>query len=334
MTIIRTAGLGLLGALALAGAGCDRLKEAAEGVRRGGGGAAGGGGAVDAGLQAHVDLDRQGYRFRHDLAFPGRVRCTVSTTTSLRQARRLVRSALGGERSAFDVTTEHVVVAERDGGVVSVRVERARARKPLLEGDGRRGGKGKGDEGDEALGIEGVAARFVHRDDGWRRRGGGGEDDFKGAAWAAGVAGVLDDLVQEWALVPRSPWLGGMRLLPGAEVTLRDEQLCLVAGPGVTRGEVTLRFEGVTAVDGHPCGTFAWRGSLGGRQAGLAGERWDVEASVDEGRLWCSLVYPVVLRSECKGTVTKVAREADGALRERIQGALEETVTRRWEPLP
>lgn len=331
--INRSVGWGLLGALLLAGTGCDRVKKAAGSFQQKAREAAG---VKSAGQPAPeweplIDRTEQGYRFRRDLSFPEKLRCTASMTATFSRARVVSRSALGEESAPFAGTVEQTVVAARDGAVVDVRIERARFKSPMRPGED--GGKTRDEaaEQGEAQAIEGLAAQFVHRKDGWRRRGGG--NDFKTVTWADTLAEGLEYSVQQWALVPRSPWFGEKRLLPGAEITLRDQQISLIEGPGVSRGAVTLRFDSVTAIDGHPCGLFIWRGDFGGRKIDVSGEREELEMSIDEGRLWCSLVHPLVLRQERKGTLTAIAREPGGALRRRLQGAFEETLTWRWEKL-
>jgi hypothetical protein len=104
----------------------------------------------------------------------------------------------------------------------------------------------------------------------------------------------------------------------------------MITGTEVGRGEVTLRFERVTAIGGHPCGVFAWQGEFSERASDLSGEISSGDLSIDDGRVWCSLIHPVLLRRESKGTITSVIRQSNGQLKQRLQGAIEERVEWEW----
>jgi hypothetical protein len=121
--------------------------------------------------------------------------------------------------------------------------------------------------------------------------------------------------------------------LEGGELTLKDGQISLIAGAPVKRGTARLRFEKTEVLDGHPCAVFSWSGDYDAEIPILEGEREEWDVSVTKGRLWCSLVYPLVLRQEAEGTVAIVVRDSRGRMKRRIQGAMKSRESLEWKCL-
>jgi len=345
---IRQVWRAMLGAMLMAAGSCDRIKQAV-GEREKEAEEA----AVREELEKLVDQNEEGVRFRHDLPFPERVRCRVEKTVTFTNGRMFAHDAFGEGSSEFEGTMEQILLLERDGAVLSLKIERNRFGRPVFSDVGGESENASGQEksappgmsegGDSAAGpegggralsgnsMEGFDLSFIHREDGWRQHG--KVDDFRAMAIGKQIEPVVGDSLGTWGMVPRSPWFGGRRFVEGMEVTLTGKQIGLITGTRVKSGKVTLQFEGTEALEGHPCGVFAWSGDFDEELPNLEGERQESEVSVSEGRLWCSLLHPVVLRSESKGTITLIVRNSRGKLKRRIQGAVESNESWQWNPL-
>jgi hypothetical protein len=328
--------VGLIGVAGLVSTSCERLREFAEDV--GGevrevaedGSNVDPGGAIAEPWQPLVDLGDTGYRFRHDLEFPDQLSVRLESSVEISDGRSFGRSVLGAGSVAVEGARERVVEFERDGSRVRVQVTHDRFVKPIIEGGGGETGEPEDREEKPEDSLEGVAATFIRLDDGWKRTA--GEADFRVLAWASQLVEQLDRYLPETGVVPRSPWFGGKRMLPGAQLELSGSEIELVAGPGA-RGRLQLRFDRVENIGGHPCGVFHWSGDFTvDDAANLAGDREKLEMSVSEGQLWCSLVHPLILREESAGVMTVERRDPAGQLSMRLQGAVKIERSLRWTP--
>ncbi len=343
---MRCFGRVMLGAMLLAGSSCERVRKAVEEAKEKAGETAGEGASREE-LGKLVDRTEDGYRFRHDLAFPERVRCQMESRMTFTKGRTFIKTAFGGGSAPFEGVMDNMLVLERDGAVVSLEIKRSRTGPASTESETtsaeseKEGEKGQENElsGDVAGeetdvpedSVEGMKLRFIHREDGWHWSGKGG--DFREMAAGKQIEQAVDESLGLWGLIPRSPWFGERRFSPGTEVKLVGKQIALITGTRVNRGKATLRFEKTETLDGHPCGVFAWSGDYEEEVPNLTGERQEAEVSVSEGRVWCSLIYPVVLRNEGKGMVTMIVRNSKGKLKQRIQGAVESSQSWQWNPL-
>jgi hypothetical protein len=305
-----------------------------------------------------VDGTEQGFLFRRDLPFPGHVRCRVERRTTFTNGRVFIRNELGAGAAPFNVTMEQILVAERDGAKLSLAIERNRVGHPVVSSlekgmekgkkTGLKGWKFWKDEESEKVAapsgdvprpktdnrnglVEGVELQFVHLEGGWRFAGKGG--DFRAMTAGRQIEPALGERLGSWGLVSRSPWFGERRFAEGDEVVLVGKQIALVTGTHVKKGRVTLRFEKMEMLEGHPCAVFSWSGAYDEDAPDLEGDRRQSEVSVSEGRLWCSLLHPLVLRNEFKGAVTMIVRDSRGKMKKRIQGAVETTEFLLWNPL-
>lgn len=294
--------------------------------------AAPGGEAADEWNQL-VDLNEQGYRFRRDLPFPDKASVRHEHSMEIASGRLFGRSVLGTGSVAVEGTTETVTNFERDGSRVTISVERDRFIKPIIEGEAEDTGEAEqAAQGENEMGesLEGVSATFLRRGDGWSLAG--SPQDFRVMAWAKTLRQHLDDYLQGTAVVPNRQWFGAKRFLPGVSMELRGEEMAVVLGSG-GKGRIKLRFDRAENVEGHPCAVFRWTGDYTIDNAtDLSGEREKQEMSVSDGEVWCSLIHPLVLRMESEGVLTIERRTPDGELIMRLQGAVKERDSIRWEP--
>lgn len=288
------------------------------------------GGEISDEYKGLVDFTDKGYRFRRDLPFPGKVMVREEDSLEISNGRLFGRSALGSGSTPVEGSVERVTLFERDGSRVTVRVESDRFVKPIIEGEGE--AAGQTEEGESKLGesLEGLDASFLRVDNGWRQVG--EKSDFRVMAWATQLQKVLDEYLKGTGVVPNSQWFGSNRMLPGVGIELRGDQTALILG-SAAKGKIGLQFDRVENIEGHPCGVFRWTGEFNIVDSPtLAGERENVEMSVSAGQMWCSLIYPVVLREESEGVMTIERRARDGNLTMRLQGAVKERRSLRWQP--
>lgn len=299
--------------------GCGKVKEAAGKLRETVAAAAaqgGGGVEMDAELEALVDKSGEGYVFRRDLEFPGSLEVRTVSRTKLDNGRLAVRGLTGNVSMAVSMTAEEVRVLGLEGSRLRLEVERQRSWQAHAEktedGEAIPGEKGP-DEG-KALGFRYDGGR-------WRAEA---TNDFAMMAWGREREGEMDLLVVEEGVRPRHRWLGERRMGAGDKLVLTGDVLKLVFSDAVN-GRLELEFVKAEGVKGHPCGVFSLRGEVS-LKSDSGGER---EVTVTEGKVWMSLLHPVVLKTEMETIQSTRMRLPDGS-EGLYRGAVEESVVREW----
>jgi len=103
-----------------------------------------------------------------------------------------------------------------------------------------------------------------------------------------------------------------------------------VFGKGAV-GAVTLKLESFEASGGHPCGVFAVTGSYRALAVPSPdGEVSDTDVSISSGKVWLSLIYPIVIREQLETVQTIVIGGRSGHAT-RIQGNMSQVVDRQWK---
>lgn len=318
---------------------CEKLREAADKASgkaneesgQSAGGIAQPGGEASEALQALVDFNESGYRFRRDLPFPETLTVRRDESLEISGGRLFGRSALGTGSAPIEGTIEKRILLTRDRSKVSINIEEDRLVKPIIEGEGEEAGQAEDARANE-LGesLAGLGATFIRREDGWQLAT--EQSDFRVMAWAKTLRPQLDDYLKGTGVVANTPWFGSQRMLAGVSVELTGKETALLLGEG-GRGKLQLRFDRVENIDGHPCAVFRWSGEFTiSDAASLSGERENVEMSVSAGQAWCSLLHPVILRREHEGVMTIERRGAGGELTMRLQGAVKGRTSTQWKP--
>lgn len=319
---------------------CDKAKQVVDAARDKIDGAAepgapvDPGGQVDAELAGQVDSAAEGVRFRRDLDFPPSLTIRVVERQTFRNARMIHRSELGSETATYNGTWElagslelapnQVVLSiEKFGEVLDLsnQGKKAAASAPALD---RR--QPFGNE------VSGARVSFTRTGAGWRVPEVRGAVDFRNQVLGDDLAPVLPELLTIHGGAPRSQWFSSTRRwIGGDRIQLEGDALALLF-PGKSGGKVTLVFEEPEALDGHPCGRFAVEGdvTLSGR-TGLDGAVRDREITIKSGKIWCSLIHPLVLREEYQTLQTIVTGKGRGP-RTKIQGQVDQVLDRRWRP--
>lgn len=155
--------------------------------------------------------------------------------------------------------------------------------------------------------------------------------DFHSAVLAAQVAPVLDELLIESALAPRALWFAKHRIKIGHEFDVTGDALSMLLS-GNAKGSLHLKFESIDAVHGQPCGVFSVTGEYTRKDfPDFSGNLTDEEVSIQSGKLWLSLIHPVILKEELD-TIQTFKSGGNGGLAGRAQGNIKLTVTREWKP--
>jgi hypothetical protein len=139
-------------------------------------------------------------------------------------------------------------------------------------------------------------------------------------------AEINDEALMSRGLLPRKMWFGKTRWKEGAKLTLNGEEMAmLMVTPGM-KGHLELIFEAVEAVDGHPCGRFSLTGDCSGYRSPDGSK---AEMSITGGKVWMSLIHPLVLKQEID-TVMTLSGKSDGLGRAQGHIVLKEYIV--WKP--
>ncbi len=145
------------------------------------------------------------------------------------------------------------------------------------------------------------------------------------------IYSVFDALLVEVALSPRPLWFTEKRLKPGDQLTISGKSLPMLLA-GSSTGSLTLTLDSFEPVKGHPCGVFRVTGNYSRRLIpDFEGKFTDADVTIESGKLWLSLLYPLVLREELETIQT--LRTSGGGPSVRQQGAVKTSVIRDWEPV-
>jgi hypothetical protein len=272
-----------------------------------------------------VDQNQDGYLLRKDLAFPEQV--TVITRIERRLSGRFfTTSELGKNIQMIKGREQSVVRFERDGTVLrymphefsffvptteKAEIKENRVPNPLL-----------------ASPISIQSLTFNRTASGWQGQSTG---EFRGMVVVRQLGPVLQDLLVDHALAPHAMWFSSKRRLKiGDQLDLTDQAVGVVLA-GQAKGSLHLTFESVESIDGHPCGVFAVKGSY--TRNGFPdfdGKLLDEEVSIESGKLWLSLIHPIVLKQELE-MIQTYNPGGQGGPSGRYQGTVGMTVTREWK---
>lgn len=275
--------------------------------------------APDADLQALVDHNAEGYVFRKDLPFPPHLKVKVVESSRFK-GRHFQSTLLGSGAGSIEGEFRHQRDLEMRSGVVSYTLHESLFFPPISpEAENP-------DAGKKVL-QQGGRMEFMRKGAGWIP---------SGKARDLAVMAILGgkDVAVEFSkdcVMPRPFWFGKKRLQPGDQVILSGRHLGMLGFPGAN-GEIRMTFTGPEAVGGHPCGVFSVSGAIDLAGTGWVGDGAKMErVSVDSGKVWFSLIHPVVLKEELETVITSKSGEGK-KLSSQIQGAASIRIEREWVP--
>lgn len=313
----------ILALLAISSLSCDKIKNAfgkarsavASEIARKADGS--GSTTPDPELQKLVDQTAEGVLFRKDLPFPSQLEVKVtrieelslrtSEASEIEKTSRQIKGSqtdvdrfeLSGDQLRFtSLERTFIEFGTEEEKVAEIR-KAAKAAKPLV---------------------------FIKSGNDWKSNG----TDFLSAALSKTLSPVFDDLLVENALAPRALWFGKRRFKIGDQVKISGITLPMVVA-GKATGEVNMTLESFEAVSGHPCGVFKITGDYNRKKfPDFDGDLTDEDVTIQSGKLWLSLIHPVILREE-SDTIQTVSSGGRGNLATRGRGSVKVSVIRQWK---
>ncbi len=273
--------------------------------------------APDADLQALVDHDADGYLFRKDLPFPSHLKVRVVANSRFK-GRHFQSTLLGSGAGSIEGEFRHQRDLEMRSGVISFILHDSLF-IPALVSDA------ENPEAERKILQQGGRMEFVRKGKEWVPSGSGRDLSVMAVLAGKNVAAEFSND----CIMPRPFWFGKKRLQPGDEVVLSGRHLGMLGFPG-GKGEIRLAFIGPEAVGGHPCGVFSVSGAFDLAGTGWMGDGAKMERiSVSSGKIWFSLIHPVVLKEELEAVITSKTGEGKD-LSSQIQGSASIRVERHW----
>ncbi|MEI8039078.1 MAG: hypothetical protein WCJ14_11875 [Verrucomicrobiota bacterium] len=280
--------------------------------------------AVDVELQKLVDQTAEGAIFRKDLPFPTRLDVRATERSEL-SGRFSQTSPLGRQAAAAKGTRTKITHFERAGDQVRYTLEKSDLElPPPATSEAVK-------QAPPALAEPPLPPPVTFRKTG-KSWGADHRADFHAVALAQELAPAFDQLLIENALAPRPLWFAKHRFRIGDELVVSGKLLPMLLLGNAT-GSLTLKLESFEPVEGHPCGVFAVTGDYRRHQVpDLTGSLSDEDVTIQTGKLWLSLIYPVIIQQELDTIQSVQAGGHDGTVI-RSQGACKVFLTRAWKRL-
>ena len=310
----------LLSLLCLAAFSCDKFKNLANQV------APSADTKPDPALQKLVDQTAEGVIFRKDLPFPSKLE--VKTTHAQELSQRLVQSsAIENQASTVKGTRTTVTQIERDGDQVRYSLIESTFTDPVIPQP--KDSKEPPKPVVKQLAPPSKPVVFHKAGSVWKANN---SEGFRAVFLSQNLSPVFDEILVDSALAPRSLWLGKKRFKLGDQLVVSDKSLPMLVA-GNAKGTLRLTLKSFEAVKGHPCGMFEITGNYDRKQApDFEGVLTDEEVAIRSGKLWLSLIYPLIIKEELD-TIQSTRTGAQGNAVTRSQGSAKFTITREWEPL-
>ena len=280
----------------------------------------------DPALQKLVDQTPEGVIFRKDLPFPGKL--NVKTTRVQEVSQRLVQSsAIENQAITVKGTRNLITQIERDGDQVRYSLIESTFTDPVLPQ--AKDAKEVVKPVVKQLAPPSKPVVFHKAGTVWKADT---SEGFRAVSLSQNLSPVFDELLVANALAPRSLWFGKKRFKIGDQLAVTDKSLPMLV-TGNAKGALTLTLKSFEAVKGHPCGVFEITGNYERKQApDFEGVLTDEEVAIRSGKLWLSLIYPLVIKEELD-TIQSTRTGAQGNASTRGQGSVKVTITREWKQL-
>lgn len=276
---------------------------------------------ADPALQKLVDQTPDGTIFRKDLPFPDSVEVKTTRREEL-SGRFTEKSELGSQINTLKGTITTVTKVVRKGDKVSYTLLESIFTEPVIEG---------ADDSKKPVvkQLEPPSApfEFVKSGSTWKSAI---PTDFRIASRAQTLGPHFDQLLVENTLAPRPLWFGKKRYKIGDELAVSQEFLPMLV-TGNAKGQLKLKLESFDAVNGHPCGVFSVSGDFSRKQfPDFDGSVSNEEVTIESGKFWLSLLYPLILREETDVILTSNSG-GQGGLSSSGRSSAKVSVTREWQ---
>jgi hypothetical protein len=316
--------------LVIALAGCDKVKnltnDAASAVKERikhpvGAPASTG---VDPQFGKLVNQTAEGAVFRKDLPFPEHLEVRITLRREM-SGRFYQTSAIDHKADAVNGTRITISKIERDGGKVRHTLEQSSFSIPSVD---EKDGVAKLIEDPlKQVAPSNKPLEFHLTGKTWKADD---SEGFRAAVLSKQLSPVFEDVLQENALSPRPMWFSKRRLKSGDEITVTGESLPMLLA-GDAKGTLKLKLESFEAVEGHPCGVFSIKGDYSRKQfPDFEGVFTDEDVTIQSGKIWLSLIHPLVLRQEL-ATIQTFKTGGQGGLVARGQGTVKVFLLCSWK---
>lgn len=287
------------------------------------------GGSAEASMDAMVTRTDEGVSFRRDIEFPSKIQGVLSVTRELQGVRVMEGSALGNESKTLSGSFETRMLFTKGAGQFTMTLERVEqaaveaGKKPEVDATPLR-----------EKGREGKALYFGVSEEGWYFKAPEGTREPDLESWAAELGGEFPQLLVDAGAHPRVQWFSPARVWRSGDRIVLAGNAVKLLDPFDSGGRVVLVFEGEEPIAGHPCGVFAVEGSYTVKDRLTAyGGREEAEVTITKGRIWASLLFPMLLREEYE-VVETLTRKLGSGPEFQMQGGVKITRARAWASMP
>jgi len=285
--------------------------------------------SVDPELGKLVDQTAEGAVFRKDLPFPARLE--VRTTLRREISGRLFQSSAIDRKTEIVKGTQVTVrKIERNGGRVSHTLEQANFSTLAVDPkDTKKNVAQIITDPLKQVAPTNKPMMFLLTGKTWKTED---TSEFRSLALSRQLSPVFEDLLVENSLSPRRMWFSTRRLKAGDEMVVSGESLPMLLTSNST-GSLKLKLESFEAVEGHPCGVFSIKGSYSRKQfPDFEGAFTDEDVTIESGKIWLSLIHPLILRQEFD-TIQTFKTGGHGGLAAHGQGTVKVSMTCSWKAL-
>ncbi|MGL5020310.1 MAG: hypothetical protein ACRDBP_19395 [Luteolibacter sp.] len=277
---------------------------------------------ADPELQKLVDQTPEGTIFRKDLPFPSLIEVKINRREEV-SGRFSEKSELGSQVNTLKGTITKTTKVVRKGDRVSYTLLESIFTEPVIEGADQK------EKEPVVRQLEPPSApfEFVKSGTTWKSAV---ATDFRIASRAQTIGPFFDQLLVENTLAPRTLWFGKKRYKVGDELVVSQDFLPMLV-TGNAKGQLKLILESFDAVHGHPCGVFSVTGDFTRSQfPHFDGTVTNEEVTIDSGKLWLSLLYPLILREETDLILTS-SSGGQGGLSSSGRSSAKASVIREWK---
>jgi len=273
-------------------------------------------------LQALVDANEEGVIFRKDLPFPTSMKVREADVIEYQKVRVFLQSELGSQSALLQNTRLRTTLYQLAGDNLRITLETLQTNEPAAT-----------DAPDENLVttvdlLQGGVIEFQFADGKWSADA---TTDFRKTVWQSDLLPHLPVLLANAGVRPRPLWFAKKRIKQGEVITIGDKLMPMFFDEK-TSGNLQLTFEGQEPIHGHPCGVFAVKGDYTRKNTPSAdGTLTDQEVTIESGKLWLSLLYPVVLRSDLQTIQSCTSGKGTGPAQS-MRGSIRVTSTCEWMP--
>lgn len=292
---------------------------------------------IDPALGKLVTMQGDAFVFRRDLAFPPHLKVVTTKVTKFKKVRAAGKSEFGEGSMELSVRDDEVMEYEMAARAVrftmkekvsekipnaSERLARLKVIEEALKN------KRQPPETRERIvdPFVGKIVQFNYDGKDWKALQ---TREFKTMAWGRGLEEEVGSYLVENGLQSRPRWFGTNPMKLGEVTNLSGQSLDLVFDR-IKVGTVAMVLKGMEGVHGHPCAVFEVSGALvQSEKENEQGQTTSGEITIDKGRIWCSLLFPIVLRSDLDQIVSFKTKEGSKVVSQ-MQGPVNEKIHREW----